>query len=202
MRIHRDERGQTIILVALSLPLMLGFVGIATDVGALFKDKRTMQTAADAAAIAGALNLNYGELRHSCQDRQHRRTAITDGSNGVTVTVNDHAHMARAATTTARPATSKPPSPRPSPPSSSRSSATPPSPSPRAPSPPTRPRAAAACTRSAQPALTSPTTAPSTSTHPAAAWSLSPATRNAMVLHGNVRHGQPGIHRNRRRRSA
>ncbi len=60
MRIHRDERGQTIILVALSLPLLLGFVGIATDVGALFKDKRTMQTAADAAAIAGALNLNYG----------------------------------------------------------------------------------------------------------------------------------------------
>ena len=48
MRIHRDERGQTIILVALSLPLLLGFVGIATDVGALFKVKRTMQTAADA----------------------------------------------------------------------------------------------------------------------------------------------------------
>jgi Flp pilus assembly protein TadG len=58
MRIHRDERGQTIILVAFSLPLLLGFIGLATDVGALFKDKRTLQTAADAAALAAALNYN------------------------------------------------------------------------------------------------------------------------------------------------
>ena len=60
MRIHRDERGQTILLVALSLPLLLGFIGMATDVGALFKDKRTMQTAADAGAIAGALHISDG----------------------------------------------------------------------------------------------------------------------------------------------
>ena len=88
MRIHRDERGQTIILVALSLPLLLGFIGIATDVGALFKDKRTMQTAADAAAIAAAQNLNYGTYV-AAGKAASAANGFTDASNGVTVTISD-----------------------------------------------------------------------------------------------------------------
>lgn len=87
MRIHRDERGQTIILVALSLPLLLGFVAIATDVGALFKDKRTMQTAADAAAIAAALNRNY-DYQTAGKDASIAN-GYHDGNNGVTVTINN-----------------------------------------------------------------------------------------------------------------
>ena len=94
MRIHRDERGQTIILVALSLPILLGFIGIATDVGALFKDKRTLQTAADAAAIAGALNLPPGSTSITAAAQTAATAAatvngFTNGSNGVVVTVND-----------------------------------------------------------------------------------------------------------------
>jgi Putative Flp pilus-assembly TadE/G-like len=86
MRIHRDERGQTLILVALSLPLLIGFVGIATDVGALFKDKRTLQTAADAAAIAGALNYNYGSTAWKAAAKAaSAANGFTDGSNGVIV---------------------------------------------------------------------------------------------------------------------
>ena len=93
MRIHRDERGQTIILIALSLPLLLGFIGIATDVGALFKDKRTLQTAADAAAIAGALNLPPGSTSITTAAQNAATTAatangFTNGSNGVIVNVN------------------------------------------------------------------------------------------------------------------
>jgi Flp pilus assembly protein TadG len=88
MRIHRDERGQTIILVALSLPLLLGFIGIATDVGALFKDKRTMQTAADAAAIAGALNPSSG-AQITAAKAASAANGYTDGSNGTHVTVNN-----------------------------------------------------------------------------------------------------------------
>ncbi len=88
MRIHRDERGQTILLVAFSLPILIGFIGIATDVGALFKDKRTLQTAADAAAIAGALNLNYGTTAIQTAARNAATSnGFTDGSAGVTVTV-------------------------------------------------------------------------------------------------------------------
>lgn len=86
MRIHRDESGQTIILVALSLPLLLGFVGIATDVGALFKDKRTMQTAADAGAIAGALHITDGTWS-TAANAATTANGYTNGSNGVVVTV-------------------------------------------------------------------------------------------------------------------
>src|SRR6185437_677761 len=86
MRIHCDERGQTIILVALSLPLLLGFVGIATDVGALFKDKRTMQTAADHAAIMGALNLGSSNWQ-TIATNATTIDGYTNGSNGVVVTV-------------------------------------------------------------------------------------------------------------------
>jgi Flp pilus assembly protein TadG len=94
MRLHRDERGQTIILVAFSLPLILGFIGLATDVGALFKDKRDIQTAADAAAIAGALNLNStiaNGTNASTTAAQNAAAAngFTNGSNGVIVTVNN-----------------------------------------------------------------------------------------------------------------
>lgn len=86
MRIHHEERGQTIILVALSLPILLGFVGLATDVGSLFKDKRTMQTAADHAAIMGALNLGSTNWQTIAKNAT-TIDGYTDGSNGVTVTV-------------------------------------------------------------------------------------------------------------------
>ncbi len=86
MRLHHDERGQTIIVVALSLPFLLGFIGMATDVGALFKDKRTIQTAADAAAIAGALNLSRGTYLASGKAAA-KANGFTDGSNGVIVNV-------------------------------------------------------------------------------------------------------------------
>ena len=122
MRIHRDERGQTIILVALSLPLLLGFVGIATDVGALFKDKRTMQTAADAAAIAGALNLSNGNWNAAAKAASSTN-GYTDGGSVHVTPVNGPTWT--PATITSSPITSKSPSPRPSPPSSSLSSAIP-----------------------------------------------------------------------------
>jgi Flp pilus assembly protein TadG len=88
MRIHRDERGQTIMLVALALPIILGFVGLATDVGSLFMDRRQMQTAADAAALAGALNLTNGTWQ-SAAKAASTANGFTDGSNGVTVNVNN-----------------------------------------------------------------------------------------------------------------
>src|SRR5581483_628550 len=86
MRLHHDERGQTILLIALSLPLMLGFIGMATDVGALFKDKRTIQSAADAAAIAGALNYNRGYTAWKTAGQNAAKANGFDySSNGVTV---------------------------------------------------------------------------------------------------------------------
>jgi Flp pilus assembly protein TadG len=89
VKILRDESGQTLIFVALSLTCILGFVGLATDVGTLFHAKRNMQIAADAAAIAGAAELPYGttDMTTSAQDAS-AQNGITNGVNSAVVTVN------------------------------------------------------------------------------------------------------------------
>jgi Flp pilus assembly protein TadG len=58
MKRFADESGQTLITSALAMTCLLGFVALATDVGIMMRQKRMAQTAADAAAIAGALELN------------------------------------------------------------------------------------------------------------------------------------------------
>lgn len=54
-RLHNSERGATAIMVAASLVLMLGIAAFAVDLGALFNEDRQDQTAADLAAVAGAI---------------------------------------------------------------------------------------------------------------------------------------------------
>jgi Flp pilus assembly protein TadG len=60
MKIIRDDKGQMLILTALSMTVLFGFLAFATDVGLMFRSKRNVQIAADAAATAGALDLNDG----------------------------------------------------------------------------------------------------------------------------------------------
>jgi Flp pilus assembly protein TadG len=55
----RHERAQVLILSALVLPVMLGFSGLAIDVGLLMAHRAERQNTADAAAIAGAQFLMY-----------------------------------------------------------------------------------------------------------------------------------------------
>ncbi len=89
MRERSDESGQSTILVALSLTCILGFTGLAVDVGTLFHAKRTMQMAADAGAIAGATEYAYSDMTPSAAAKAATAmNGFTDGSNGVTVTVN------------------------------------------------------------------------------------------------------------------
>ncbi|HLI81081.1 MAG TPA: pilus assembly protein TadG-related protein [Candidatus Binataceae bacterium] len=91
MKFRRAHRGQIIVLVALSVTVLLGFLGLATDVGVLWATKRKAQTAADAAAVAG-VNATLGS------DSSGYSTAATDvatlngftsGSAGTTVTVTE-----------------------------------------------------------------------------------------------------------------
>jgi Flp pilus assembly protein TadG len=51
------ERGQALVLIALSAVVLFGFVALAIDGSAKFSDHRHAQNAADTAAIAGALAL-------------------------------------------------------------------------------------------------------------------------------------------------
>lgn len=51
------ERGQAAVLVALSLTALLGFAAISVDYGFLANERRSLQNAADAAALAAAWEL-------------------------------------------------------------------------------------------------------------------------------------------------
>jgi Flp pilus assembly protein TadG len=54
---RKSERGQALVFAAIGLVALLGFVGLGIDMGTLRYQKRLQQTAADAAALAGATNL-------------------------------------------------------------------------------------------------------------------------------------------------
>lgn len=88
---RRDESGQTLVFVALALPVLLGFLAFAIDMGSLFRAKRNLQIAADAAAAAGALDYLYRGSIASAKTAAKAAAAsngVTDGSGGGVVTVN------------------------------------------------------------------------------------------------------------------
>jgi Flp pilus assembly protein TadG len=87
MKLRRDERGQVLVLAALWMTLLLGFLGLAVDTGFLFHARRVAQTAADCAAIAGAAELNYGDYATAAQTAA-TQNGVTNGTNGATVSVN------------------------------------------------------------------------------------------------------------------
>ena len=83
----RDESGQAMVLTLLCMTCLLGLVGFATDVGTLFYAKRNLQIAADAAAIAGAAELNYGDMT-AAADAAAAQNGVVIGTNGGAVYVN------------------------------------------------------------------------------------------------------------------
>ncbi|HEX3967201.1 MAG TPA: pilus assembly protein TadG-related protein [Edaphobacter sp.] len=89
MKKLKDESGQALIISALCMTCLLGFVALAADVGVMLREKRLVQTAADAAAIAGALELNYssGSITNAAQAAAVQN-GFTTGSNGATVIVH------------------------------------------------------------------------------------------------------------------
>jgi Flp pilus assembly protein TadG len=97
MKILRNEDGQMLVFTALSMTILIGFLAIAIDVGLLFRTKRNLQTAADAAATAAALDYYFNlsvqganAVTHAQAEGQTASTAngFTDGQNGATVTIS------------------------------------------------------------------------------------------------------------------
>lgn len=94
MRDSRNNResGQALVLLAMSMLALLGFAALATDIGFMFRVRRNMQIAADAAATAAALDyLYYGSKTSAVTAGKAAATAngVTGGTNGATVTIND-----------------------------------------------------------------------------------------------------------------
>jgi Flp pilus assembly protein TadG len=82
-----DESGQTLVLAALCMALLLGFLALAVDVGLLFHARRVMQTAADSGAIAGAEEITYGDVTAAAQ-ADAALNGVSNGVQGATVIVN------------------------------------------------------------------------------------------------------------------
>ncbi len=95
MKKLKDESGQALVITALCMTCLLGFVALAADMGVMMRGKRLVQTAADSAAVAGALELNYNPggvtAAALAAAGQNGYTAASSGvttSGGTTVTVN------------------------------------------------------------------------------------------------------------------
>ena len=91
MRFRSEESGQMLIVAALSLLVLFGFLALSCDVGLLFRAKRNLQTAADAAATAGALDYYYNGSVSSAQAAAQAAASangLTNGQGGDVVTVN------------------------------------------------------------------------------------------------------------------
>ena len=56
-----DRRGTAMVTFAIVLPSVLGLTGLGTEVGVWYKTKRSLQTAVDAAAVAGTLERSMGK---------------------------------------------------------------------------------------------------------------------------------------------
>jgi len=59
MKLFRNEEGQTLVLTALLMCILMGFMALSIDMGVSFRTQRRVQSQADAAAIAAALCGSY-----------------------------------------------------------------------------------------------------------------------------------------------
>jgi hypothetical protein len=85
-----NEAGQVLLLTALAMIVLIGFLALATDVGFFRYVKRNMQKAADAGAIGGATELiyNVGNIDFGAK-RDTLLNGFTHNQEGVIVTVNN-----------------------------------------------------------------------------------------------------------------
>ena len=85
------QSGQTTLLVAMILTVLLACVSIASDFGLFQNDRRKMQNAADSAAMAGEQEINAGNAGAAVSAAKHdaELNGYKDGASQITVTVNN-----------------------------------------------------------------------------------------------------------------
>lgn len=91
IRSNRDsEKGSILLLGTITMFVVLAFTGLALDASYMYFHKRNMQTAADAGAYGGALEILRGNSGVTAAAKNDTAlNGFTDGSDGVTVTVNN-----------------------------------------------------------------------------------------------------------------
>jgi Flp pilus assembly protein TadG len=91
-RLCRDQKGGIATLTAVSLAMVVGFIGLGTEVSMWYSTTRSMQGASDGAAFTAATALAAGQTSTTFKAAAKAVSSnygFTDGSNHVTVTVNN-----------------------------------------------------------------------------------------------------------------
>jgi hypothetical protein len=78
--LHNDEGGQALIMTALCMIVLLGFVGFAVDAGLYYHTRTNLHKVADAAAIAGAADIYWSTVG---QGDWHQAALDSAAVNGV-----------------------------------------------------------------------------------------------------------------------
>ena len=86
--LHSSDSGQTLVLVAVGVMMLMMMAALGVDVGWLHYQKEQMQKAADAAALAGAEAMTYGSSWSQAAQNDATANGYQNGQNGITVTVN------------------------------------------------------------------------------------------------------------------
>ena len=89
-----DRRGGTLTTVALTIPVLLGLTGLGVEAGLWYSEKRSLQTAADAAATAGGWERARGQdlqdITAAAQREAERNGFSTAGGGTIVVTELTH----------------------------------------------------------------------------------------------------------------
>ena len=94
-----DRSGGVLIYMALVTPALLGVTGLSVDVGLWHANKRVVQAAVDAAAIAGALEVKRSGVNGPIQDAaEHDATTNGYDANGGDVLIFRHPPQSGVAT--------------------------------------------------------------------------------------------------------
>lgn len=89
MKRRAAQRGQAMLFVVMSLPVLFGFAAFAVDMGYLRYEQRIQQTAADAAAIAGAWQLVNGLAPTTAAQNAAASNGFTNDGTSVIITANN-----------------------------------------------------------------------------------------------------------------
>jgi Flp pilus assembly protein TadG len=83
----KDRRGAVAILLALTLPMLIGMLALGVETALWFNTRRSLQTAADSAAIAGAYELSLGQSGYqTAASADATRNGFTAGGGATIVT--------------------------------------------------------------------------------------------------------------------
>jgi len=102
---RRGERGQALVLFVLALAVLMGFTAMTIDVGLFLRERRNLQNAADAAALAGVLELPQSPAAAQMRAQEWAVENGIDGTDGRQVESITVPQPDRIEVTIARPST-------------------------------------------------------------------------------------------------